>query len=75
MQAMRGIAVDWRTEPIQAGDLVFMFTNSHPDVISHVGIAIDSKRWIHAPRSGDVVRVGMLPSADKIQAVRRYVTP
>jgi cell wall-associated NlpC family hydrolase len=75
MQATRGIAVDWRTEPIQAGDLVFMFTTSHPDVISHVGIAIDSKRWIHAPRSGDVVRVGMLPSADKIQAVRRYVNP
>lgn len=73
MQANRGTAVDWRTEPIRAGDLVFMFTTSLPDVIGHVGIAIDSKRWIHAPRSGDVVRLGMLPSADKIQAVRRFV--
>lgn len=73
MQSTRGTAVDWRTEPIRAGDLVFMFTSAHPDVISHVGIAIDAKRWIHAPRSGDVVRLGMIPSADKIQAVRRFV--
>ena len=75
LQSTRGSAVDWRAEPIKAGDLVFMFTAAKPDVISHVGIAIDAKRWIHAPRGGDVVRIGSLPSADKIQAVRRFVTP
>ena len=74
LQSTRGTAVDWRAEPIKAGDLVFMFTAAKPDVISHVGIAIDAKRWIHAPRGGDVVRIGPLPSADKIQAVRRFVT-
>jgi cell wall-associated NlpC family hydrolase len=73
MQSTRGVAIDWTTTPIKAGDLVFMFTSSRPDVISHVGIAIDSKRWIHAPRAGDVVRIGMIPSAGKIQAVRRFV--
>lgn len=74
MQSTRGVAVDWRTEDIQAGDLVFMYTKSHPTVISHVGIAINSWQWIHAPRSGDVVRIGLIPSDDTIQAVRRYVT-
>jgi cell wall-associated NlpC family hydrolase len=74
MQANRGAAVDWRTDDIQAGDLVFMFTNDHPTVISHVGIAINSWQWIHAPRPGDMVRIGLIPSDDTIQAVRRYVT-
>jgi LysM repeat protein len=74
MQSTRGVAIDWRTDDIQAGDLVFMFTNDHPNVISHVGIAINSWQWIHAPRPGDVVRLGLIPSDNVIQAVRRYVT-
>ena len=75
MQSTRGVAVDWLNEPIRAGDLVFIYTTGKPGVIGHLGVAIDAKRWIHAPRSGDVVRLGMIPSADKIVAVRRYVTP
>jgi LysM repeat protein len=74
LQSTKGVAVDWRTDDIQAGDLVFMFTNDHPTVISHVGIAINSWQWIHAPRSGDVVRIGLIPSDSTIQMVRRYVT-
>ena len=74
MQSTRGVAVDWRTQDIQAGDLVFMFSKAHPTVISHLGIAINSWQWIHAPRSGDVVRIGPIPSDNVIQAVRRYVT-
>ena len=46
----------------------------HPTVISHLGIAINSWQWIHAPRSGDVVRIGLIPNDNVIQAVRRYVT-
>jgi LysM repeat protein len=74
MQSTRGVAVDWRTQDIQAGDLVFMFSKAHPTVISHLGIAINSWQWIHAPRSGDVVRIGPIPSDNVIQAVRRYVS-
>lgn len=73
MQSTKGTAVDWRTEEIRPGDLVFMFTTAQPTVISHVGIAISATQWIHAPRGGDVVRIGMIPSDDKIQAVRRFV--
>jgi LysM repeat protein len=74
MQANRGIAIDWRTQDIQAGDLVFMFSSGHPGIISHVGLAINSWQWVQAPRAGDVVRIGPIPSDDVIQAVRRYVT-
>ena len=72
-QSAKGVAVDWRAQPIQAGDLVFTFSSSNTTVISHVGIAISATQWIHAPRAGDVVRIGTIPSADKIQAVRRFV--
>jgi cell wall-associated NlpC family hydrolase len=72
-QATAGVAVDWLTQPILPGDLVFTATGSTPGVIGHLGIAIDSKRWIHAPRAGDVVKIGQIPSASKILAVRRLV--
>jgi cell wall-associated NlpC family hydrolase len=75
MQATRGTAVDWRAEPIRPGDLVFAFSSNNTSVISHVGIAISATQWIHAPRAGDVVKLGTIPAATKIQAVRRFVTP
>jgi cell wall-associated NlpC family hydrolase len=75
MQATRGTAVDWRAEPIRPGDLVFAFSSNNTSVISHVGIAISATQWIHAPRAGDVVKIGTIPAATKIQAVRRFVTP
>ncbi|MGD9997433.1 MAG: LysM peptidoglycan-binding domain-containing protein [Ilumatobacteraceae bacterium] len=74
MQSNRGVPVDWRTEDIKAGDLVFMFSSNNPGVISHVGLAINSWQWIQAPRAGDVVRLGLIPNDNVIQAVRRYVT-
>ncbi|MEX1105943.1 MAG: NlpC/P60 family protein, partial [Ilumatobacteraceae bacterium] len=75
MQATKGTAVDWRAEPIRPGDLVFAFSSNSTGVISHVGIAISATQWIHAPRAGDVVKLGSIPAANRIQAVRRYVTP
>jgi cell wall-associated NlpC family hydrolase len=74
LQSYRGVAVDWHTEDIKAGDLVFMFSSHNPTVISHVGLAINSWQWIQAPRAGDVVRIGPIPRDSVIQAVRRYVT-
>jgi cell wall-associated NlpC family hydrolase len=75
LQSKRGVLVDWVNEEIQPGDLVFTASSNAPGVIGHVGIAIDSRRWIHAPNSGDVVRQGFIPADDKIITVRRYVTP
>ncbi|CAB4604154.1 MAG: LysM peptidoglycan-binding domain-containing protein [Actinobacteria bacterium] len=73
LQANRGVAVDWFTQDIRAGDLIFMATSDAPGVIGHVGIAIDSTRWIHSPRAGDVVRQGFIPADSRLLAVRRYV--
>ena len=75
MQSTKGTAVDWRAEPIRPGDLVFAFSSNNTSVISHVGIAISATQWIHAPRAGDVVKLGTIPAATRIQAVRRFVTP
>ena len=72
-QSKQGREVDWTVEPIKAGDLVFMYSTRNPGVISHVGIAISTSRWIHSPRPGDVVREGPLPPSERIIAVRRFV--
>ena len=75
MQATMGTAVDWRTEPLVAGDLVFMRSSNDPTQIGHVGIALDSKTWIQAVGTGIPVRIRPLPSDDKIEAVRRILQP
>ena len=66
-----GTEVDWKRNGIRAGDLVFTFSSSTPGQIGHVGIAISSTQWVESPFSGGAVRVANLPSAAKIQAVRR----
>lgn len=73
-QALRGVAVNWRTEGIAPGDLVFLETSPGSGVIGHVGIAISATQWIQAPRVGDVVRAGAIPTT-RVVAVRRYVQP
>ena len=74
LQSTKGVAVDWFTQDIQAGDLIFMASSNAPGVIGHVGIAIDAKRWIHSPENGDVVRQGFIPADSRLMAVRRFVT-
>ena len=71
--SLRGVAVDWQRDGIRAGDLVFTFSSSTPGQIGHVGIAISSTQWVESPFSGGNVRIANLPSAAKIQAVRRLV--
>ena len=73
LQSRLGTAVDWKSSAIQAGDLVFTFSSMNMSQISHVGIAISSTQWIEAPYTGGVVRISSLPSASKIQAVRRVL--
>ncbi len=73
LQSTYGTAVDWKTTPIQKGDLVFSFSSRTPQQIGHVGIAISSTQWIVAPYTGTTVSISRLPSIDKIQAVRRIL--
>lgn len=75
LQSTKGTAVDWNTQPLQPGDLIFMFSTANPTVISHVGIVIDSSSWIQAGGAPTAVKIGPLPNASKIQAVRRIVQP
>ena len=70
LQSKLGTAVDWRTSDIQAGDLVFAFSTGKT-YISHVGVAISSTQWIQASGSAIPVKLGALPSDDRIQTVRR----
>jgi len=72
-QSRLGVAVDWKTEPIRPGDLVFTFSTNNQTRISHVGVAISSTQWIEAPNTGNSVRVSNLPSSGRIQAVRRFL--
>jgi len=73
LQSKLGVAIDWKTTPIQAGDLIFTFSSANPTQISHVGIAISATQWVEAPNSGTVVRVSRIPSDARIQAVRRFL--
>lgn len=73
MQSNLGTSVDWKNQPIVAGDLVFTLSSSDPTQIGHVGIALDSKTWIQASGTGIPVGIRALPPTDKIQAVRRIL--
>ena len=73
--AKLGSPVDWRSGSISAGDLVFTSATDDPDMITHVGIALDSQRWIHAVGHGRTVTIGSLPSDSKIMAVQRIALP
>jgi cell wall-associated NlpC family hydrolase len=58
---------------LEAGDLIFMRL-SHKDL--HVGIAIDARRFIHAPSSGGHVRIDSLaarPYARGYLGARRII--
>ena len=72
-QSFRGAAVDWRSEAIRPGDLVFTFSSLNRTQISHVGIAISDSQWIEAPYTGANVRIARMPSDSRIQEVRRII--
>lgn len=73
--AKLGNPVDWRREPIAAGDLVFTSAVGDPAHITHVGIALDSRRWVHAVGFGRTVSIHSLPAPDRIMAVQRISLP
>jgi cell wall-associated NlpC family hydrolase len=72
LQAQKGRAIDWRAEPLQAGDLVFQYS-AGKTYISHVGIALTATTWIQAAGTGIPVKIGPVPSDDRIVSVRRII--
>lgn len=71
-QAQQGSPVNFLSEPIRAGDLVFLAARGD-DVITHVGLALSSSSWVHATRPGNPVTISALPAPARIFAVRRLV--
>ena len=71
-QARQGSAVDFWSEPIRTGDLVFLDTD-YDGGIDHVGIALNATSWVQASQSHGVVLTGPLPPKGVIVAVRRMV--
>jgi len=48
-------------DKLKNGDLVFFKTNpSLPSEVSHVGIYIGNNKFIHSPKSGDVIKISEL---------------
>ncbi len=50
-QARQGVPVNFWSEPIRPGDLVFMATNGSSR-INHVGIALNDSMWVQARSPG-----------------------
>ncbi|HVF74824.1 MAG TPA: bifunctional lytic transglycosylase/C40 family peptidase [Acidimicrobiales bacterium] len=68
-QVHAGREVAWPDEPLRPGDLVFTPRGDRPS--GHVGLALDARHWVVAPRTGDVVRIATIPST--VDTVRRIV--
>lgn len=54
---------------LQVGDLVFFGAYNSPH---HVGIYMGNNQYIHAPRTGDVVKISNMTRSDFIYGVRPY---
>ena len=52
---------------LQAGDLIFFGTGSDPH---HVGMYVGNNSYIHAPRTGDVIKISALTRSDYLTARR-----
>jgi len=64
------IPVD-RLGSLQPGDLVFFGYDGDPDQVHHVGIYVGSGNFVHAPGTGDRVKVSSL--LDRISSRHDYV--
>ncbi|MBU3159554.1 C40 family peptidase [Clostridium frigoris] len=54
-------------ENLQPGDLIFFGTQSNPH---HVGMYVGNNSYIHAPRTGDVIKISALTRGDYLTARR-----
>jgi cell wall-associated NlpC family hydrolase len=74
-QEQRNFGVRVARRDLLPGDLVFMHLE-HKDL--HVGIALDSEHFIHAPSRGGRVRIDLLdasPYANAFVTARRVISP
>jgi peptidoglycan DL-endopeptidase CwlO len=53
---------------VRAGDLIFYY-----EPVSHVAIAVDNKRVVHAPSFGQNVKMGTIDNIGPITVIRRVV--
>ncbi|MBC7254030.1 MAG: C40 family peptidase [Actinobacteria bacterium] len=72
-QAQRGTPV--RREELRPGDVIFFGENGGRGFLYHVGIYIGNNRFIHAPHTGDVVKVSLLEGKydRNFACARRYI--
>lgn len=71
-QAKNGTEVEF--SELAPGDLVFFWNKSRYSEINHVGIYVGDGLFIHAPQTGDVVKISSLESgyfAENLVAARR----
>ncbi|AWK52569.1 glycoside hydrolase [Clostridium beijerinckii] len=54
-------------DELQAGDLVFFGKNGDP---THMGMYVGNNTYIHAPRTGDVIKISSMDRSDYITARR-----
>lgn len=66
-QQMARLGAGIRRTAIRPGDLVFTWSRSY----GHVGVAIDAKRYVHAPAPGRRVTIAPIPAGTGLVAVRR----
>ena len=62
--AQYGMGVAVSRSQLQPGDLVFLYG------LGHVGIYIGGGQYIHAPHTGDVVKISSLPTSGYVGARR-----
>jgi cell wall-associated NlpC family hydrolase len=75
MQILAGNATPVARKDLQPGDLVF-FRDSSGDV-HHVGMSLGGDRFLHAPHTGDVVKISSLKEsyyAEQYTGARRFDT-
>lgn len=71
--AALGTPVDWRSTPIQPGDLVFTANSASAGGIGHVAIAISATEVVEALSAGKPVGVSRMPAKERILEVRRIL--
>ncbi|MDG4827921.1 C40 family peptidase [Solwaraspora sp. WMMD1047] len=68
--ATRGRSVD--RSALLPGDLIFFASGSHWTTIHHVGMYVGNGQMVHAPRSGDVVKVSNVTWSRFYRATRIF---
>lgn len=61
---------------LRPGDLIFTEgtgSSGESEQFGHVGMYLGAGQWIEAPHTGDHVKIVAAPTADRTEAIRRYI--